>query len=723
MASIMTGIELQDRFSSVLYGITDSINTVVGSLYDVSDAMCYATAPLQAVQERIAETTAQATRMTEALENSQRMQEQFNDSVNRCQPNVTQVETGLRGWEKAIIVANSALGLCRNLLGSAGVLDMSDAFERIDTMNRFQKTITIMTGNAELATAALGELKDITVGTAYGLDMASKATQGFMTRGMPLGASVNQVRVWADAVSFYGEGTNEQLERVIDAVGKMYSKGKVEADQLDRLFDAGIGAAEIYADAVGMAVSDVKEDLSAGTISAAEFLNVVSQAMDAGVSNGAAKDAGATWATTFANVGAAINRGWVDVINGLDTAFAEQGLPSSMEMVQEFGQEVEATMQRVAACAEPVAAVAADIAQAGQFIVENWSVIAPVLAGVAATVVFLTGVQAAYNTVQTISNGLAAISAARSALMARQTLAQAAAATTATGAQAGLNAALLACPIVWVIGIIIALIAALYAAVAWINKTQNASISATGLISGAVAVMAARIANHFIYMQNMIAAVVNFFMNVWDHRIASVQMLFYDLCLNVMGYIREMAAGIEALLNSIPGVELNITGCIDSLYDNIAVARQRVKDESGWIEYAQRMDFIDYRSAAKAGYEFGSGIDERFSQFGQEFLGGMDRQNDYRAILDNSSLMNDVAGNTEKMADNMEISEEDLKYLRDIAEREVIDRTVFSTITVNMGGVNNNVQNMTDLDAIPQYLADKIQEQMDISAEGVHTDV
>lgn len=723
MASIMTGIELQDRFSSVLYGITDSINMVVGSLYDVSDAMCYDTAPLQAVQERIAETTAQITRMNEAFENTRQTQERFNDSVSQCQPRAARVETSFRNWEKAIIVANNALGFCRNLLGSAGVLDMSGAFERIDTMNRFQKTITTMTGNAELATAALGELKDITVGTAYGLDMASKAAQGFMTRGMSLGASVNQIRVWADAVSFYGEGTNEQLERVIDAVGKMYSKGKVEADQLDRLFDAGIGAAEIYADAVGMAVSDVKEDLSAGTISAAEFLNVVSQAMDAGVSNGAAKDAGATWATTFANVGAAINRGWVDVISGLDTAFAEQGLPSSMEMVQEFGQEVEATMQRVAAYAEPVAAVAADIAQAGQFIVENWSVIAPVLAGVAAAVVFLTGVQAAYNTVQAISNGLAAISAARSALMARQTLAQAAAATTATGAQAGLNAALLACPIVWVVGIIIALIAALYAVIPLINEAQNTSISATGLISGAVAVMAARIANHFIYMQNMVAAGANFFMNVWDHPIASVQMLFYDLCLNVMGYIREMAAGIETLLNSIPGVELNITGCIDSLYDNIAVARQRVKDESGWIEYAQRMDFIDYRSAAKAGYEFGSGIDERFSQFGQEFLNGMDRQNDYRAILDNSSLMNDVAGNTEKMADNMEISEEDLKYLRDIAEREVIDRTVFSTITVNMGGVNNNVQNMTDLDAIPQYLADKIQEQMDISAEGVHTDV
>ena len=173
-----------------------------------------------------------------------------------------------------------------------GITDLSGAFGRIDTMNRFQKTVSIMTGDSEMANAALAKLKDTTTGTAYGLDVASKATQGFLTRGMGLGAATEQVRIWADAVSFYGEGTNEQLESVVDAIGKMYSKGKVEADQLDRLFDAGIGAAEIYAKATGENVSKVKDDLSDGVISAAQFIDTVSRAMDAGVSAGAAKDAG-----------------------------------------------------------------------------------------------------------------------------------------------------------------------------------------------------------------------------------------------------------------------------------------------------------------------------------------------------------------------------------------------------------------------------------------------
>lgn len=82
-----------------------------------------------------------------------------------------------------------------------------------------------------------------------------------------------------------------------------------------------------------------------------------------------------------------------------------------------------------------------------------------------------------------------------------------------------------------------------------------------------------------------------------------------------------------------------------------------------------------------------------------------------------------TAVNTGRAADSLEVSEEDLRYMRDIAEREVIDRTVFSTITVDMGGVTNTVNNMGDLDRIPQYLADTIAEQMAVSAEGVHRDV
>ena len=221
---------------------------------------------------------------------------------------------------------------------------MSGAFNRMDTMSRFSKTASIMTGDTQMANAALQELKDNTLGTAYGLDVAAKSTQGFMTRGMDIGNAADQVRIWSDAVSFYGEGTNEQMQNVVDAVGKMYSKGTVEADQLDRLFDAGIGAAEMYAKAVGRSTSDVKKDLSDGKISSVDFIQTVSEALDKGVSHGAAKDAGGTWATTFSNMHAAFNRGWVSILQSVDASLAAHGMPSLMEMVSGFGQKVESVM-------------------------------------------------------------------------------------------------------------------------------------------------------------------------------------------------------------------------------------------------------------------------------------------------------------------------------------------------------------------------------------------
>ena len=70
MASIMTAIELQDQFSSVLYGVIDTVNMAIGSMYDMSEAMGadIDTSSLQAAQDRIAQTTAALDRMNAVME-------------------------------------------------------------------------------------------------------------------------------------------------------------------------------------------------------------------------------------------------------------------------------------------------------------------------------------------------------------------------------------------------------------------------------------------------------------------------------------------------------------------------------------------------------------------------------------------------------------------------------------------------------------------------------
>jgi len=199
------------------------------------------------------------------------------------------------------------------------------------------------------------------------------------------------------------------------------------------------------------------------------------------------------------------------------------------------------------------------------------------------------------------------------------------------------NSALLANPIVWVVMLIAVLIAALYAGVAAYNKFTGAGVSATGIIGGAFAVLGAFLFNSFIVpIQNGFAMIANFLGNVFNNPIAAVKVAFYDMCLTVIGYIRNLAQGIEDLINKIPGVTVDITSGLDNFYSGIEEAQKKVKDESGWVEYVKKMDFIDYSDAASAGYKFGKGIADKIS-------GAFDLGNTLDGIYGNTG---DTANNT-----------------------------------------------------------------------------
>ncbi len=104
--------------------------------------------------------------------------------------------------------------------------------------------MTAITGSSETAAEALDRTNEAVTGTAYGLDVAESAVQNFVTRGADTNDATRYIESWGDAVAFYGDGTNEQLTNVSDALGKMLSTNKVTMDQVYRLYDAGIAAPE-----------------------------------------------------------------------------------------------------------------------------------------------------------------------------------------------------------------------------------------------------------------------------------------------------------------------------------------------------------------------------------------------------------------------------------------------------------------------------------------------
>lgn len=755
MGSIATSIQLYDGASGTLQKITNAVSKTVQRFDDMNDHFDGAfdeesfnsakngfnainilinkiennidqsTSNQQAFTQQVDRSAAAESellnrldRIDNEIKQANNQQEKFNNSIQSSHAHIAKAEAGFKGWQKTIIVANQALGLIRNTLGRFGVMDMDGAFDRIDTMNRFKKTITVMTGDVNMASAALDQVKGNVLGTAYGLDVASKSAQGLFTRGMSLGASTNQVRIWADAVSFYGEGTNQQLESVVDAIGKMYSKGKVEADQLDRLFDAGIGAAEIYAKAVNKSVGSVKKDLSSGAISAANFINTVSQALDSGISSGAAKDAGGTWATTFANMRAAITRGWTNIITELDNALAQQGLPSSMEMVVMFGKKMEEILNSIADAMGSIIEVAMKIynvmSTVGSFIVDNWSMISPVIYGVAFAMLF-------YKTALTIANIIEGISIFTKKLHVAALAMEEGATFAATKAQYGLNAALLACPLVRIILAIITLVTIFYAVIAVINKFAGTSISATGIIAGSFLWLAALIGNVFIGTINSIIqylwtvfvepfiGIIEWVLNVANGGFNSFGGAVANLIGQIISWFLSLGKVVTKIIDAIFGT--NWTAGLSNLQDSV-LAWGKNDNAITLDRNAPEIDRFDMTDAFNKGYDWGAKLFDKESNKKDKSI------DDLYNPIDMYNNIADTADNTGKMAKGVKISDEDLKYLHDVAEREAINRFTTAEIKVEMTN-HNSINGTRDIDGIVDYLRDELEETMSRTAEGV----
>lgn len=258
----------------------------------------------------------------------------FTSQMNKAQSSLQGLDKGSAKAKTSIMDIAKGVGAFKLIQVGASTAraSLDKAFGRIDTMEQFDRTMTRMTGSSDAANKALDRLSGATTGTAYGLDVAAKATQDFVTRGMHIGDATRSVEGWMDAVAFYGKGTNEQLETVMDALAKMRTKGSVEMEQLNRLFDVGIDAVGMYAQAVGRDSASVQDDLSAGSISAQEFLTTVENAMREGTNGvqsvaGAAKEAGASWMGTFDNMKAATARGMVAIIQEIDDGLTNGALP------------------------------------------------------------------------------------------------------------------------------------------------------------------------------------------------------------------------------------------------------------------------------------------------------------------------------------------------------------------------------------------------------------
>lgn len=261
------------------------------------------------------------------------------------------------------------------------------------------------------------------------------------------------------------------------------------------------------------------------------------------------------------------------------------------------------------------------------------------------------------------------------------------------------NSALLASPITWVVMGVMLLVAALYAGVAAYNKLTDSSVSATGIIAGAFFAMGAFIFNSVLVpLQNNFASFVNFIGNVFNNPVTAIKVLFYDMAISVLGYIQSVAGGIEDLINAIPGVEINLTSGIDSLYKQLQSSRDAAISSGSYKEYITPWEYKDLGTSFGNGYNWGSNLN-LFSG-GNYALGNYDSVPTYDQI---SGIADSVSG----IQKSMEMTDEDLQSLVDIAERRYVNNI---NLTSQAPVINITGQNTGNTVADRQNLANALRD-------------
>lgn len=537
-------------------------------------------------------------------------------------------------------------------------------------------------------------------------------------------SSSEEVVAFADLIqkqmTIAGASTQEAANAELQ-LSQALGSGVLRGDELNSIFEQAPNLIQNIADYLDVPIGKIREMAADGELSADVVKAAIFSAADD--INSKFNEMPMTWGQIWQSMQNTALIAFQPVLQRLNDL-------ANSEAFQTFIQGAIEAMATLANILLNVFEVAASV---GAFIGDNWSIIAPIIYGVIAALGAYLAIMGIVNAITAISAAIDATKAAADALAAGQTFLW-------TVQQYGLNAALAACPITWIIVLIIALIAIIFAVCNAIAKMTGIANSGFGVITGGVNVviqffknLGLTVANIALGIGNAIAALASNMMTAFHNAICNVQSWFYNLLSTALSVIE----GICAALNKLPFVEFDYSGISSAADDYAAKASEAAgnKEDYQSISDAFNEGFTTFDAfqdgwasdAFNAGAAWGDGIADKVSNFSLSDVFG---QTDIPNVGDYTSGFNDaiansgvgdsignIDDNTGKIKDSLDVTEEDLKYLRDIAEQESINRFTTAEVTINQTN-NNNVSSDTDLDGFITALDDAMGEAIDEVTNG-----
>ena len=547
-------------------------------------------------------------------------------------------------------------------------------------------------------------------------------------------SSSEEVVAFADLIqkqmTIAGASTQEAANAELQ-LSQALGSGVLRGDELNSIFEQAPNLIQNIADYLDVPIGKIREMAADGELSADVVKAAIFSAADD--INSKFNEMPMTWGQMWQSMQNTALIAFQPVLQRLNDL-------ANSEAFQTF---VQGAIEAMATLANIILNIFELVGTVGGFIADNWSVISPIIYGVIAAL----AVYAAYlGIVKGIEIASAAATAIHSVAMSAKIGVMAALTgqtMAATAAQMGYNGALYACPVVWIIVLIIALIAVIMAVCSAIAKMTGIANSGFGVITGGVNVviqffknLGLTVANIALGIGNAIAALASNMMTAFHNAICSVQSWFYNLLSTALSVIE----GICAALNKLPFVEFDYSGISSAADDYAAKASEAAgnKEDYQSISDAFNEGFTTFDAfqdgwasdAFNAGAAWGDGVADKVSNFSlSDVFGQTDIPNvgDYTSgfsdAIANSGVgdgIGNIDDNTGKIKDSLDITEEDLKYLRDIAEQEAINRFTTAEINVDMSGMQNTVNSGDDIDGFMTKLTDSVNEAVDNMTEGVH---
>ena len=715
MGTIRTAIALYDGVTSPLQSMHKAMGVVLNTFESMQQASGRAvdTAAIREAREEWAKAGTAFDAIEENIRNANNEQQKFNNSIRGGNNSAN----GLLSTIKKVAIAAGGIAGINKVLNISDELASTKA--RLNLLVDDDGSVDVLEQKI-MASAQRSR-------SAY-FDTASAVAKLGLNAGNAFNGDTDQVIAFMEQVNkqfVIGGATAQEQSNAMIQLTQAMAAGALRGEELNSILDGAPGIARAIEKYMGIAEGSIKTVAQEGKVTA----EVVKNAMFAMADETNAKfdSMPKTWAQI-----------WVDMKNQALSMFAP-----ILTKINQLGnsakfQKVTTGLINGLAAVANVASSALDILIAvASVFVDNWGIIQPLVLGIAAAMLLYNGYLITNNAITAINNaqkGLAAVQAYKAAVanttLAATEKAEAMAKASATAAQYGFNAALLACPLTWILLIIIAVIAAIYMIVAAINKLTGSTISATGIICGVVAVAGAFVLNCAIGVLNAIIqaiwtifvapflGIVEWILNVCNGGFNSFGDAVANLIGQIIGWFLNLGKVVTTIIDAIFGTDW--TAGLESLQSAVT---SWGKNENA-ITLDKNAPTIDYRAtysgAGDAGYDFGQGIDDKisgmFDASGLDSMGAFDLSNTLDGIYGNTG---DTAVNTAATADALDIAEEDLAYLRDIAEREAINRFTTAEIKVEQHN-ENHISKDADLDGIMDAWANDFAEKLEVSEEGVH---